>query len=328
MNKISLYLLLIVASLCSCGSNNVKEQYYDLGKSKNYTKFLWKEANWNEDLLPVQTLQLNVGKLGFSKPVELEVVYSEKSQNNYKPVNTPNSRIMTIIKDGNPLEGSSFTIYPSDTTVQLKFRFNEEILTKDSTTSARYKISLRIINPGDLDLINGQVAEAGTVLDTDVKWQVKYEKVWNPLGTALFWTGICLAALLVLWFAVLQWIVFPRFAFDNLQVTYMEGESRKGREDCSLHGARKIICSANPKSQSGLNRLFSGRIEYLTNPFWETPVVMTPCGSSGIAVSEEMKAGSASNYRMSAMITPQNGPRRPFVVKRTKSEMTANISIG
>ena len=179
-----------------------------------------------------------------------------------------------------------------------------------------------------MDQICGVPAKKGQVIDTNVVWQVEYEKVWNPIVTFLMWLGIFIVSLLVLWFALIRWIVFPTFAFDNLQVTYFEGESRKGREDCTLHGARKIICSASPKYQSGLNKLFCGRIEYLTNPFWTTQVVMTPCGSDGITINEDMKAGDAASYRMTAMITAQNGPRRPFVVKRTKSELVANISIG
>ena len=281
------YIATMALFLASCGSH--EGQGFYIGKSKGYSDFLWSKYNWDQVVLPTQSLQLDMGDIAFTQPIKLQVVYLDEN-GNYLPVNSSKGRYITVLRDGKVIEGRDITISPSDKKLDLQFRFNK-------------------------------------VASTGVEWQVKYEYGLNPLLIGLIWFCIIIVALLVLWFALLRWIIFPSFAFDNLQVTYFDGESRKGREDCTLHGARKIICSKDPKYQSGLNKLFCGRIEYLTNPFWETTVVMTPCGSDGITVNEDLKAGDAATYRMTAMITAQNGPRRPFVVKRTKSEMVANISI-
>lgn len=322
MRTILSYIFICIAVICfsSCETND-NSGYY-LGKSRNYDKFLWSESNWEKDILPEQVLQINLGDIKFTKPIKLQLVYEDEN-GEYQPVN---KTIMTVLLNGKkePSVYQCITIQPQEKDLKLKFRFNKSL----GNESRTFKLSMKIIDPGDLDLINGQEAKAGAILDTSILWQADYELGWNPLQTILMWLGIVIVLFLLLWFLLFRRIVFPTFCFDNLQVIYLEGESKKGREDCSLHGAREIICSDSAHSQSGLNRIFCGRIEYLTNPFWKTPAVMKPCGSDGIAIHEDIKAGDTATYRMTSMITPQNGPRRPFVVKRIKSELIANIAIG
>ncbi len=321
MKKICNFFLIAVMALCfaSCGSNDGQGFY--IGKSKGYSDFLWSKYNWDQVVLPTQSLQLDMGDIAFTQPIKLQVVYLDEN-GNYSPVNSSKGRYISVLRDGKVIEGSDITISPSDKKIDLQFRFNKVAI------PGTYRLFMKILDCGDLDQINGEEAKVGNIISTGLEWQVKYEYGLNPLLVGLIWMCIAIATLLALWFALIRWIVFPTFAFDNLQVTYFDGETRKGREDCSLHGARKIICSASPQSQGGLNKLFCGRIEYLTNTFWTTPVEMTPCGSDGIAVNEDIKAGEAATYRMTSMITPQNGPRRPFIVKRVRSEMTASVSIG
>lgn len=320
MKKIYNFLLIIVISLgfVSCGSNDGQGFY--IGKSKGYSDFLWNKYDWNKVVLPTQSLQLEVGELQYTQPITLQVVYLDEN-GDYLPVNSSKGRYITVFQNGKELRGSEIDIHPTDKTIDLQFRFNKK------ATPGTYRLFLKILDCGDLDQINGEEAKNGNVISTGVEWQVKYEYGLNPIVKGLIWIGIFIAALLILWFAMLRWIIFPTFSFDNLQVLYFEGEDRQGREDCSLRGARKVICSNSPKYQSGLNKFFCGRIEYLTNSFWKNTVVMTSCGSDGIAVNEEMKAGDTASYRMEAMITAQNGPKRPFVVKRARSEEKANISI-
>lgn len=322
MKTILSYIYIGISVLCfsSCETNDY--QGYYLGKSRNYDNFLWSESNWEKDILPEQVLQFDMGDIKFTKPIKLQIVYEDEN-GEYQPVD---KKIMTIFLNGKKDSKvyKYITIHPKDRIVNLKFRFNKSI-GKESRT---FKLSMKILDPGDLDLVNGQEAKAGAILDTSILWQTDYELGWNPLQTFLMWLGFFIVVFLLLWFLLFRRIIFPTFCFDNLQVIYLEGESKKGREDCSLHGARKIVCSDSAQSQSGINRIFCGRIEYLTNPFWNTSVVMKPCGSNGISINEDVKPGDAATYRMSSMITPQNGPRRPFVVKRVKSELIANIAIG
>ena len=323
MKKICNLFLMAAMALCfiSCGSN--EGQGFYIGKSKSYPKFLGFGYDWDKVVLPTQSLQLDMGEIVFTKPLKLQMVYMDEN-GHYIPVNSSTGHYITIFQNSVPLKGSEITIHPSDKTIDLSFRFNKV------APSGTYRLFMKILDHGDLDQINGEEAQNGNIISTGLEWQVKNDyRLWNnPLLKGIVWFSIVIIAFLVLWFALLRWMIFPTFAFDNLQVTYFDGENRKGREDCSLHGTRKIICSASPQSQSRLNKLFCGRIEYLTNTFWTTPVEMTPCGSDGIAVNEDLKAGETATYRMASLITHQNGPRRPFIVKRVKSEMTASVSIG
>lgn len=313
------YLLAIALGFVSCGSDNGQGFY--IGKSKSYSDFLWNKYDWNKVVLPTQSLQLDMGELQYTQPIKLQVVYLDEN-GDYLPVNSSKGRYITVFQNGKELKGSDIVIHPTDKTIDLQFRFNK------IAHQGTYQLFLKILDCGDLDQINGEEAKVGNVIASGIEWQVQYERGLNPIVIGLIWIGIIIIALLVLWFTLLRWIIFPTFSFDNMQVIYFEGDERKGREDCSLRGARKIVCDKSPKYQSKLNKLFCGRIEYLTNAFWETPVEMKSCGSDGISVSEDLKAGDASTYRMTAMIMAQNGPRKPFIVKRTKTEKTANISIG
>ena len=322
MKNFLTYIIIGVVVLCfsSCEADDYCGYY--LGKSRNYDEFLWCESNWEEDILPEQVLQFSMGEIKFTKPIKLQFVYEDEN-GGYQPVN---KTMMTILLNGKkaPNAYNYITIQPKDKDVNIKFRFNKSV----GKESRSLKLSLKILDPGDLDLINGQEAKVGAILDTSILWQTDYELGWNPLQTFFMWLVIFIIVFLTLWFLFFRRVIFPTFCFDNMQVIYMEGENKNGREDCSLYGARKIICSVSAKPQSRLNKIFCGRIEYLTNAFWKTPAIMKPNGSDGISINEEIKAGDAATYRMTAMITPQNGPRRPFVVKRVKSEKTANIAIG
>lgn len=316
--NIYIYGILLLATMMISCQESIKEYGHFFGKQVAYrTDFLW--SKYVPDTLK-QTLSFEHEGIAYTQPITLglyEVVNDSLGQEIENAVGDE----IELYVDGKRCAGSTFIVRPEDNELTLGVVF-----VRGKAKERDYYWALRVVDVGDVDMINESLITNSVPLV--LTWKAEYDTKTNPLKEGLIWLCIIIAALICLWLAALQWIVFPRFAFDNLQVVYMDGDNRKGREDCSLHGARKIICSANPKSQSALSRLFSGRIEYLTNQFWETPVVMTPCGSSGIAVGEELKAGNASTYRMSAMITPQNGPRRPFVIKKTRSDMTANISIG
>lgn len=311
-------ILFFACSLTGCGSSISESEQFFFGRQEAYNvDFLW--SKYIPDTL-TRTLCFEKEGEAFTRPIKFGL---------FETINDPETGEEKEQCVGNEIElyingklqpRKEFVVYPKDKELTIGVVFNRDIAEERD-----YYWNLKVIDAGDLNMINDNLITQNIPLV--FTWKANYDTRLNPLLLGLIWLCIIIAALLVLWFALLRWIIFPSFAFDNLQVTYFEGESRKGREDCTLHGARRIICSKSPKYQSGLNKLFCGRIEYLTNPFWETTVVMTPCGSDGITVNEDLKAGDAATYRMTAMITAQNGPRRPFVVKRTKSEMVANISI-
>lgn len=317
--------MLLAAIMSGCGNGDVREFDEFFGKQVAYrSDFLW--SKYTPDTLK-QTLVFEQVEDAFTKPITLglfEVRDSvSENQESVKSISEPVGKEITLLVNGVPQKGSTFVVQPGTKELELGVVF-----TRGLAEERDYYWDLKVLDAGDLDMIN----ESLTTIEIPklLTWEAEYDTEMNPLKELVLWICAIIAALLVLWFAVVRWIVFPTFSFSVLQIAYFEGENRKGREDCTLRGARKVVCDASPKYQSGLNRFFCGRIVYLTNQFWATPVEFTPCGSNGLNVHETVKLGERAAYRMGSMITPQNGPRKPFIVKKVASEteQMAQISIG
>ena len=99
MKKICNFFLIAVMALCftSCGSNDGQGFY--IGKSKGYSDFLWSKYNWDQVVLPTQSLQLDMGDIAFTQPIKLQVVYLDEN-GNYLPVNSSKGRYITVLRDG------------------------------------------------------------------------------------------------------------------------------------------------------------------------------------------------------------------------------------
>ena len=275
------------------------------------------EANWYDSFL------FSNASIPDTLSIDLKSVFNDEAKKDssiiqFQIKDSDRMNDFQLFYNGKLLEKGIFTINSKDKTPSiLSIVFNPR-----AKEGPRY-LTIEAYSKQKLDNINDKPVNL-----YQLSLRSKYVVNWNPLKTFLMWLSIIIVTILLLWFLLIRRIVFPTFSFDNLQVIYSDGESKKGREDCSLCGARKIICSVSPKTQGYLNKLFFGRIEYLTNPFWKSTVVMKPCGSDGIAINEDIQAGDVAVFRMTSMITPQNGPRRPFVVKRAHTDLIANISIG
>lgn len=319
MKKIAgLFYIVVLVCLTACSGEN--KGFY-IGKSTSYKPFLGVRYDWQKERLPEQTLELEMGEYHFTKPVVLQVVYCQDKDKTYKPAGT----LVTI--SGKNVLNDLVTITPSDETVRLRFRFNKQGV-KD-VQSATYKLSLKILDPGDLDQINGQQAKAGQVIDTSVLWRVKYEEVMNPLLKGIIWFLIVFASCVIIWFVILRRLIFPVFDYGTLVVNYCEGGERKDSDMLTIRKARLAICSNAPRYQSRFNEILCGRIAYLVSPFWEREVELRPLGAEGIGVQEKMSADEMPLYRIPPRtITDINGPKNPFEIKRAKSDKSVKLSIG
>lgn len=144
--------------------------------------------------------------------------------------------------------GEKFTIEPGQPAVLTV------IFKHDAATGKRY-FTLEPAGSSAIDIINGQPAEKyqGTTLRT------RYSVDWNPLKTLLFWVGIVLLGLLLLWLIVLKRIFFPVIAVGRVEMagpgTYLLNKRIKG--------ARRVVFSSKKRSQNVLSRLFTGKILYV-----------------------------------------------------------------
>ena len=316
--------LLLVGVLFSC-SNECKEYGEYFGEQIAYrSDFLW--SKYVPDTLK-QTLVFEQENEPYTKPIKLGLFETTNDPETGKEIERPVGDEICLFVNGELQKGTQFVVKPEMKELELGVVFNREFLKKQFDGGERdYYWELKVLDFGDLDMVNENLTSGE--IPVLLTWKAEYSTKMNPLVKGLIWTGILIAVLLMLWFTLIRRMVFPTFAFDFLQVFYSQNGSRTGQEECSLHGARKIICSADSKHQSWLNRLFCGRVEYLTAPFWTTTVEMKPCGTDGIAVNEDFKASNADTYCMPPIITSLNGPGRPFVVKHyTQNEKVAEIFI-
>lgn len=167
--------------------------------------------------------------------------------------------------NGEPVKaGGSIRIEPGRPAV-LEVMFNH-----DAKTGKRY-FTLTPKAVEGLDFINDQPAAEyeGTSLRTE------YAVGWNPLKTLLFWLGVVILGLLLLWLLILKRIFFPsikmgKVAFTGPGTYYV---SKK------IKGARKVVLTSRRKSQNIVSRLFTGEIRYIKADFFTSELAILPVGN-------------------------------------------------
>ncbi len=300
------YIFVFAIVFCSC--NNSTKNCYDWGKQVHYPDFLF--CKFVPDTL-FKTLSVDES----NAPTPFELQLRKKENNTYKPVSTDE---VQIYANGKACPNNVITIHPGAKKIRLGLVFSTEAI------EGKYKWYLMVHKAGKVEIFNGQTKD-----NEMFTWNVKKKVTMNPFASVLLWIAIIFSTLVVAWFTFLRRLCIPTFTLGNMQVLYFDGEVRAGREDLTIKGVRKIICSTSPKAQSGFNRLVFGRIEYLTNPFWTTPVEMTPFGVDQISVQEEMcEEVLSKTYHMGTLISATNGPKRPFIAKKKNTSLEAKISVG
>ncbi|WP_342383040.1 vWA domain-containing protein [Bacteroides ovatus] len=226
----------------------IDEEETNIGKSSYYPAFLfWKEKQ--QDTLRCNLNQsFNQPAIEYASSVRFKVTSSDKT-NDYQvlinempcPENEfvfdgkTNNSILSIIFDKNAQQGKRyFLINP----VQVK-----ETDRINRTPTEQYQLSVR----------------AGYSID------------YNPLAIILLGLAIILISLLILWFAAIKIMMYPRIKLGRITITEPYYKSLK------IYGARKVIFTSNPQKQSMLNRLFTGRIVYEANEIWTSRMEMEPC---------------------------------------------------
>ncbi|MDE5997566.1 MAG: hypothetical protein K2G77_05060, partial [Muribaculaceae bacterium] len=160
-------------------------------------------------------------------------------------------------------DGDLITISPGEQAI-LKVAF-----ANDAATGKRYFHLLPETHTG-IDMVNGVPIDQyeGTSLRT------RYSVVWNPLKTLLLWTGIILAALLILWLIVLKRICFPVIKMGKVELAG-PGSYYATKK---IKGARKVVFSSRKRSQSMLSRLFTGEVKYFKADHFTPDLEIHPAG--------------------------------------------------
>ena len=168
----------------------------------------------------------------------------------------------TLLYNGEPVGADErITVGPGKPAV-LSIVFEPE-----AATGKRY-FKLRCADTHLLERLNGTPAS----LSTEWALRTHYERRWNPLATGCFWAGVVLLGLLVLWFAVLRRMFFPKFAISALEFagpgTYYVRKRVK---------AYRMVClSSQRHTQSLLSRIFTGKILFVRDEVWQPELTIVP----------------------------------------------------
>lgn len=306
MKKVYLFLLLCGLALTACdfGGNTY------IGTTKSYAPFLGKTFNWNETTLPEQHLQLSIGEVAFNTHIKLGLFYQSTKDGSWT---IPVGKELLIFKNGERLPDNTFTIKPGEKDVTIAFRFQEGAQEKT------YKIGVRLLTAGDLDILNGISAQElvnNKQPISNVSWTVKHKMVMNPLKEGLLFGLGGFVAFLLIWIICVKLFV-KRFDQMAINFVYVDGDKRSGLQPIYVDKARKVICTNENRSQNLLSKLFTGAVEYAVNPFWTSPLEILPQDDVNAYISD-----TEVGYRMNTtmLCTTKHHVRTPLVITKAQKD--------
>ena len=217
--------------------------------AKWHDSFLWSPAKEDEkitwDLNPIFENELN------NSTLKVRFTVPDSDRDDFK----------AWYNDKEIKNGEIISINPKET-AYLSVQFNHE-----AKTGKRY-FELTPIDSSGIDLINNQPADeySGTSLRTD------YSVGWNPLATVLFWIGIGIIVFLLLWFCLLQRIIYPRIRISRVEFkgpgSYYQSKKIKG--------ARKVVLTSQKKKQNPISKIFTGEIRYVKADHFSPAIEIIP----------------------------------------------------
>lgn len=182
------------------------------------------------------------------------------------------------------------------------------VFNPDAKEGKRY-LSIKANGKSELERVNGAPTD-----EYEVSLRSKYEVVWNPLKTILFWLLIAVFISLAVWFVILRRIFFPTFSTASVMI------SDPYYSNIRVKGTRKLIFSNKRVEQSALNRIFTGTIISNVNPCWTQPLTMEPAKKRKVRVVRTM------TYVFDPYAS-QLSPHTEYVVENTETNEKIKMTI-
>jgi len=232
-------------------SLNLIAEEADMGKADYYPAFLFSKSSGQD------TLHL-----------DLKAKWNEESKNVNAKVRmkcelTKGEEGYTLLYNGQPCEGNTFTMTPGDAQSDLAIVFDE-----NAPTGKRYfRIAPSQVQA--LDNINDELPN-----QWEQTFRAKYTTSWNPLKTILMWTLLIALAALLLWLCMLKNMQYPTFRLNSLQIFPPDSPSVSKK----VRGCKKVVLTSHAQKQSFLSKLFTNTIIYVVNPAWTQDIELVPSG--------------------------------------------------
>ena len=224
----------------------------DLGCANYYPPFLFSGESELDTLTTDLKAQFNEEAIHVGSSLKMQVISDIDGDS------------FTLLYNGKEMTDKTFTISKDDLQNRLQIVFGREA--KDGERN----FILKTIEARQLDRVNQTVPE-----DFIITLEAEYDIDWNPLKTALFWAGILILALLILWLCVLKPVTRPNFKGVR-RISLEDKKDTSYYKTVAAKGYRKIILCQQAKKQNALSKLFGGAINYEINERWTHPIVITP----------------------------------------------------
>ncbi len=253
MKKHIIILFALGLFLSSC-----QDSFEKWGTVAYYPSFLWVNA----DTIPLKkTFEFEFSNDALNDNVSATIAFVD---NNGKIIPTSE---MIVYMGGEKLSKNTFTVNSKDTKKEFQFLFTPQ------AKSGKHQGRMKVVS-SNLDRIdNLNLPEDGNLFH---QWTIYFDIQMNPLAKVFMWIGILLVTFLVLWFIFLRPMMYPHFG--AIKKTFLLSKDGMPIGSIVVHlNHKRIVYLADKKiKQSFLNRVFTGEIKTIINPYFTNPLKLTP----------------------------------------------------
>ncbi len=301
-NKI-LYTFFSLLTFLSCTDSNQITKV-DFGTSRYYPSFLWSPSDTSSVIKKMD--------FEFSEDALAEKGYATFRLVNLDghPLNINKEKLQFSV-NGIPSNGEfriESDLQNNPMEVCIEFRYLPGAIEGD------HKGYLMLVkDQHSLDRIEDVSLEA--VEDVQVmEWGVQYISKINPLAVILLWILAAIVGCILFWFIILRRLCYPVFTSMRKQITIQDSSMRS----VIFTGFKLVVFTKERQQQSSINRLFTGKILYVVDPEFISPIVFKPRGKKGA-----FAFFATSEYRISPNPIPKVG-RATITNNKTKRIITLN----
>lgn len=244
-----------------CSDNSEKESVklntVDFGKVQYYNPFLWVKSDIPKTK-NVLVFDFNNHAINEGASLSLQLV-----EDNGKPVIKKDGLLKMYVDDHYCADGKfmiNTSSLPKNGEVCVEIEFLPGLSTKTF-------VGFLVVKETNLDRINNQDFFMN---DTKImKWQARYEKVFNPLALGIFWAIIIIIICVFIWFLILRDRIYPKIKSGVIQIQSPYFESVK------LNRAMKVIFSDHQKKQRLSEKFWKGKIISKANVVWTHDFILS-----------------------------------------------------
>lgn len=252
------------------------------GKSEQYDAFLWSGA---------QNIPYEIKiPLNFSKDAKADSDTFAEFEFLDEAKNYIDTENMLITVNGKPYNGT-FHINPNDTELNLTFSFPKD------AKEGKYAGTIRL-KKHHLDRINQSILTQEKNPEV-IEYKISNSHSLNPLAWVFIWIGVAILTALVIWFFIVKPIKYKTFKNFPKTILVKQNGQIVAQFNVNFKGARKVVISNQRFNQSFLNRVFTGKIKMVVNPYFKSALTFIPLKRDA--------AIYGNGYSANPRIIPRNG---------------------